>query len=487
MRFQIARHLGGWFPTKKKAVPSGVFSAAASAHFTPPEFNHLDYVSYLLHIGAEIEHALMVEYLYGAYSLGGPQVPEQHRQAVARWQEIILGISKEEMAHLISAQNALRLIGAPLNLSREDYPWDTPFYPFPFKLEPLTLDSLAKYIYAESPENWSGPEAEEIKKRVAEQAEHPHRVGELFALLLDLIGDEEYLPDTVFQSDTFPFQASWDEWGRGYQGGARGTAKALSPTATPNLLVVPMATRDDLYNGLSLISQQGEACFGDGDNELSHFRRFLTVYREMKASGVYDSQNPRPGAWHASRPVAVNPYIAAPDEEPGCCCTDGCGDNARDPIRNPEARNWANLFNVRYRLMLQYLLHSFELADGYTGVGAHNPRGLIINSTFGEMYNMRAIANFLVETPLALHGPDAAKMAGPPFLMPYTLNLPLGEANRWRQHQDLLQASECLIQQLRHSSPPARHGYLNALAEADQGLSAIIDRIICGCAGQARL
>lgn len=31
-----------------------------------------------------------------------------------------------------------------------DYPWSTP-YPFPFALEPLTLDSLAKYVYGSLP------------------------------------------------------------------------------------------------------------------------------------------------------------------------------------------------------------------------------------------------------------------------------------------------------------------------------------------------
>jgi hypothetical protein len=44
-------------------------------------------------------------------------------------QEVILGIAKEEMAHLITVQNVLRLIGGPLNLDRNDYPWDAPFYP----------------------------------------------------------------------------------------------------------------------------------------------------------------------------------------------------------------------------------------------------------------------------------------------------------------------------------------------------------------------
>jgi hypothetical protein len=116
----------------------------ASQYLLNLEFSPHDYVSYLLSIDAEIEHCLMVQYLYAAYSLGGPQVLTPFRNVVRDWQEVILGIAKEEMGHLISVQNVLRLIGAPLHLEREDYPGDVPFYPFPFMLEPLTLDSLAK-------------------------------------------------------------------------------------------------------------------------------------------------------------------------------------------------------------------------------------------------------------------------------------------------------------------------------------------------------
>ena len=55
-------------------APSSSWKNAASA--VPPEFSPRDYVIYLLQIDAEIEHSLMVQYLYSAYSLGGPQVPE---------------------------------------------------------------------------------------------------------------------------------------------------------------------------------------------------------------------------------------------------------------------------------------------------------------------------------------------------------------------------------------------------------------------------
>jgi hypothetical protein len=81
----------------------------------PPEFSWRDYVVMLLHVAAEIEHSLMVEYLFSAYAFGGPQVPSRFRKSVRRWQEIILGAAKEEMGHLMTVQNVLTaLVSSPL-------------------------------------------------------------------------------------------------------------------------------------------------------------------------------------------------------------------------------------------------------------------------------------------------------------------------------------------------------------------------------------
>src|SRR5271168_1942248 len=85
----------------------------------PSEFNARQYAILLLEIAASIEHALMVEYLYAAFSLGGPRVPSPRKPEVAQWREIILGIAKEEMGHLMTVQNLLRCLGGPLNLDRE--------------------------------------------------------------------------------------------------------------------------------------------------------------------------------------------------------------------------------------------------------------------------------------------------------------------------------------------------------------------------------
>src|SRR5215203_321027 len=184
----------------------------ADIGFTKPdELTWWDWTVFLLHTAAEIEHALMVQYLYAAYSLEkanfqGPNVPPDARTLVNRWRETIVGIAREEMGHLITVQNLLRFIGGTLNFEREDFPFRT-LYPFRFQLEPLTKDSLAKYVAAEMPEH-PGESYElmwEIVKRATGSAGglNVNRVGPLYAELgtifrySDKLSDNDLFPDTA--------------------------------------------------------------------------------------------------------------------------------------------------------------------------------------------------------------------------------------------------------------------------------------------------
>ena len=148
MRTRMARHLDALSALSREAPDQHLQRAAtlvgraATPVDLPPEFSWHDYVIFLLSTAAEIEHSLMVQYLYAAYSLGGPQVPSNSRKDVLDWQRIILGVAKEEMGHLVTVQNVLKLLGGPLHLDREDYPWASGFYPFEFTLEVLSRNRL---------------------------------------------------------------------------------------------------------------------------------------------------------------------------------------------------------------------------------------------------------------------------------------------------------------------------------------------------------
>ena len=87
-------------------------------------------------------------------------------------------------------------------------------------------------------------------------------------------------------------------------------------------------------------------------------------------------------------------------------------------------------------MLLVNLAHTFELADEPGDAGAR-AAGALINRTFAEMYNLRAIAGTLVELPARL-GPRGPVNAGPPFEMPYTLALARRERDRWGLHRNLL-------------------------------------------------
>lgn len=466
-----------------KSMEYSSFESDEAPIVIPPEFNGKDYVSFLLSIDAEIEHGLMLQYLYAAYSLGGPQVPADYQDQIRSAQETILGIAKEEMGHFISVQNVLKLIGAPLHFERQDYPWDTPFYPFPFKLEPLTLQSLAKYVYAEAPQSWldsDDPVAKEIVAAVKQEVPHPNTVGALFEVLRKLINDPSVIPDEAFQAETYPFQAKFDEWGRGYKGGHRGNTRPGTLPGTPDVLVMPLASRDDAYNAITEIAEQGEATT-QATTQPSHFERFLSVYTTLK-----QIREDTGATWSFSRNLAVNPEIPSTADDPESSPSEG---QVSDPdpdheeldfITNKEAQNWGHLFNIRYRMLLNFLTHSFLLDNGYNNAGAISPRGMIINSTFGEMYNLRSIASVMVQLPL-LENPGTidknTKYAGPPFLVPYTLSLPMGEHNRWRTHKDLILASQPVINSLLVQSKEHNHRYLYSLLEADIKLLQVIDEL----------
>src|SRR4051795_7201007 len=133
-------------------VGTAVGAAHAAGLFTElpqpdPPLTPRDSAVFLLQLAAEIEHALLVQYLYAAFSVD-PSASGVPATAFAD----IFDTAKEEMGHLLTVQNVLIALGAAPSLYREDMPADTSFYPFPFMLEPASRSSLAKYVLAEMPD-----------------------------------------------------------------------------------------------------------------------------------------------------------------------------------------------------------------------------------------------------------------------------------------------------------------------------------------------
>ncbi len=91
----------------------------------------------LLRIAAEVEHALMVEYLYAAFTLRPGPGTNKYRNA-------LVTIAKQEMGHFVTVQHLLCLLGAPPHLDRDELLPASGKEPAAFVLEPVTLNSLGE-------------------------------------------------------------------------------------------------------------------------------------------------------------------------------------------------------------------------------------------------------------------------------------------------------------------------------------------------------
>jgi len=409
-----------------------------------------DEAVFLLHTAAEVEHALMVQYLYAAYSLGGPQVPPDKQQLVGNWRRSIIRIAREEMAHLASVQNLLRFIGGPLNLEREDFPFRTGLYPFRFKLERLTKDSLAKYVYAEMPEGLAGDDIEEIRRRaIGANADAVNHVGRLYQSIARLFARREAdgtfsLREEDLQPESVSFQAD-TEWTQN----------------RPSLIIRQVKTREGATDGaiplIQAIAVQGEGMPATGNFQDSHYQLFRDIYDVF----------PEPTAdWQPSRSVPEDPNTSEPDPdpEPGPD-TEAEEQASRGRITHPLSRLWAQLLNLRYRMLLTNIFHRLHL----DGPSDEEPKSRILEWYFTEMAdNVRSISSFLIEMPQRREDTAGPPFAASTFELPYSLSFPDSPANRWRLHRDLFRASRDLIGRIQQvETDDARRDFLRNLGEHD--------------------
>jgi hypothetical protein len=114
----LLKHLtpaGG--PAARTALAEAAAEASGPLH--DPRLEPRDEAVFLLTVAAEIEHALMVQYLYAAYSV---RVAGDSTAELKAVQDLLLQIAREEMGHLATVQNLLLLIGGPLSFDREHSP-----------------------------------------------------------------------------------------------------------------------------------------------------------------------------------------------------------------------------------------------------------------------------------------------------------------------------------------------------------------------------
>jgi hypothetical protein len=326
---------------------------------------------------AELEHGLLVQYLYAEMTLKDKDegLTADQLVKVRRWSAMIRGVARQEMGHLATVLNLLEAIGGGAYLNRMRFPSAMGLYtpPIPFVLEPLTPETLARFIHFETP-------AHPVALAAAELAPEPvviEHVGQLY---------EDIKAGIMAVDEATLFI------GRGT--GQDQTAWSLDITVTP---VTNRATASAAIDTI-VLEVEGNSTGTDG----SHYGRFKQIRTD------YQTELDANPAFVPYRNVVSNPVTLAPPTDTG-------GTTA---ITDPDTKATAELFNACYTTLLLTLAKYYRFEE-----------------TEDNQNAFQGIAKALMMTVLAKVGPllsqlpaGGGKNAGPPFEI-YTLpSLPYDRA-----------------------------------------------------------
>ncbi len=104
-------------------------TAAPEAPFV---IEHREALIYMLCEAAELEHGIMCQYLFAAFSLKqttAEGLTTEQLAAVTRWRQQISHVATQEMLHLALVHNLLSAIGAAPHLARPNLPQPASHYP----------------------------------------------------------------------------------------------------------------------------------------------------------------------------------------------------------------------------------------------------------------------------------------------------------------------------------------------------------------------
>jgi hypothetical protein len=424
---------------------------------------------YLLQIAAEVEHALMVQYLYAAYSLDeafGTGEGGESTRIVNAWKRDLRLIARQEMAHFVTVQNLLISLGAEVYVNRENNFSEHPdAYPFPVRFERFSRDSLARYVATEAPamEEIKDPALKarlmNILKRADPKARKKiNRVGMLYAVLYWLFlesdgakSDWQIPPsiracidcnrvlrgvhiknsDFVSFDEYREFSADRAEWG----------------VYEDSVFVCDADPRSYALKAIQWIMLQGEGPIGPGcDDAESHFCKFLEIYGELDIHKSWGE---------AAKDVPLNPYV--PDRHR----TEPVATGA-EAITHPETKLWAKLFNARYQMLLLDILLALSASKWHD---AHLRTELTTWAASYEMEFLKQLGQMLTNMP-RYRGSNKVR-AGAPF---ESVQFPADNTKRWDQCKVLIEGSLELIGKLQTKMLPhdARFSLLQAIEKFDR-------------------
>jgi len=414
----------------------------------PIVLEHREALVYTLGKAAELEHLVMCQYLYAAFSLKETEAEGLSAEAVTavkRWRRTLLQIGAQEMLHLALVQNLLTAVGAAPRLARPNLPLPPRSYPagIQIALVPFGEAALRHFAYLERPEGMAVSDDEGF---VALRQAVP-----LPAPVEDEIGPR--LQDFATIGHLY----------RSIQEGVTHLAEKLGPE---RLFIGPpsaQATQEHFrwaelvavtdvasaHAALETIVEQGEGARGEWRD--AHFGRLLGILDEYLAAREAD-----PG-FEPARSVAAA-YVRPPDS------------GIEVPlISDPFTARAMELFNAVYEIALQLLSRYFAHTDE-TPEQLATLADVAVNLMFVAI---KPLGSLLTRLPI---GPDHPGLAaGPGFELFYAVDylLPHREA-AWVVMEERLRDVSELAMRCRDQCVPT---FMMPLAKVTDALVAEADRL----------
>ncbi|MBI3747134.1 MAG: ferritin-like protein [Chloroflexi bacterium] len=409
---------------------------------------HREALVYTLSKAAALEHLVMCQYLYAAFSMKDREddgLPPEQLAAVKRWRKDIIGIAEQEMLHLALVQNVLTAVGAAPYLGRPNFPLPPHAYPagIQMALLPFGETSLRHFAYLERPED------------------HEMADVDMFAAL------EKAAPlPAVHEDDIGPQMQDFATIGHMYRAIEAGLGKLVEKLGEPTLFLGPPAAQateqhfrweelvavTDLASAqraLDTIVEQGEGARGDWHD--AHFGRLIRILDEYLAIKTADP------TFEPARPV-VTAFVRRPE------------DGADVPIiTDPFTSRCMDLLNAVYEVLLQILARYFAHTDE-----TDDQLAVLADVAVGLMYvAIKPLGSLVTRLPIGTE--FAGLTAGPSFELFYAVDylLPHRDA-AWAVIEERMRDVAELATRCRDSCAPL---YMAPLIKVTDALRAQADRL----------
>jgi Ferritin-like len=357
----------------------------------PFVIEHREALIYMLCEAAELEHGIMCQYLFAAFSLKQREdegLSAEELETVTRWRGVISHVATEEMLHLALVHNLLSAVGAAPHFGRPNLPAPAHHYPAGVNLAlvPFGEKALQHFMFLERPEGMALEGAQGIDAPV-------HDAVALMA-----------------EGDIVPQLQDFATVGHLYRSIEHGLAHLAEKFGERHLFVGPpraQATSDDFrwpelvavtdlasaQRALDTILEQGEGARGHW--EQAHFGQFVRIldeYRQMKAAKP-DFDPVRPVMFATVR------RCEHVDSVP--------------QIGDPMTARSTDLFNVGYEVLLQMLERYFAHTDE-----TDEQLATLADAAVGLMFQvLKPLGDLMTTLPV---GPDHPGFsAGPSFELFY--------------------------------------------------------------------